>query len=149
MPKISQLLLTYSPLGLIRYLRMLVMGKELLITGSCHCCGNCCKKINLEGVRGWLRSEKEFFEVLQDYPEYERFKITGKDDQGFIQFSCTWLTDEGLCRDHTKRLALCMNFPDKSLHFCGGKLPSGCGYSIVEVRPFDKYLEDEVKEKQD
>ena len=149
MSKISQLLCTYSPLGLIRYLRILVMGKELLITGSCHCCGNCCKKINLEGVRGWLRSEKEFFEVLQDYPEYGRFKITGKDDQGFIQFSCTWLTDQGLCRDHTKRLPLCMNFPDKSLHFCGGKLPAACGYSIDEVRPFDKYLENEVKEKEE
>ncbi len=149
MPKISQLLCTYSPMGLIRYLRMRVMGKELLITGSCHCCGNCCKKINLEGVRGWLRSEKEFFEVLHDYPEYERFQITGKDEQGFLQFSCTWLTDQGLCSDHTKRLALCMNFPDKSLHFCGGKLPPGCGYSIDEVRPFDRYLEDEVKEKEE
>ena len=134
-------------MGLIRYFRMLLMGKELLITGSCHCCGNCCKKINLEGVRGWLRSENDFFEVLREYPEYERFQITGKDDQGFIQFSCTCLTAEGLCRDHTKRLALCMNFPDKSLHFCGGKLPPGCGYSIVEVRPFDKYLEDEMKGK--
>lgn len=147
MAKLSQLLCSYSPLGLIRYLRMLLMGRELLVTGSCYCCGNCCKKINLEGARGWLRSEKEFFEVLHDYPEYERFQITGKDDQGFIQISCTWLTAEGNCRDHTKRLALCMNFPDKSLHFCGGKLPPGCGYSIDEVRPFDKYLEDEVKGK--
>ena len=149
MAKILQLLRTYSPMGLIRYLRMLMMGKELLITGSCHCCGNCCKKINLEGVNGWLRSEKDFYVVLHEYPEYERFQITGKDEQGFIQFSCTWLTDEGLCRDHTKRLALCKNFPDKSLHFCGGKLPSGCGYSINEVRPFDRYLKDEIKGKEE
>jgi uncharacterized protein len=147
MPKISQLLSTYSPLGLIRYLRMMLMGKELLVTGSCNCCGNCCRKINLEGVRGWLRSEKDFHEVVEDYPEYLRFEICGKDDQGFLQFSCTWLNDQGLCRDHENRLLLCTNFPDKSLHFCGGKLPSGCGYSIVEVRPFDKYLEDEVKGK--
>lgn len=145
MARISQLLRTCSPMGLIRYLRMLLMGRELLITGSCHCCGNCCKKINLEGVGGWLRSERDFYEVLREHPEYERFQVIGKDAQGFVQFSCTWLTTEGLCRDHTKRLALCMNFPDKSLHFCGGQLPAGCGYSIDEVRPFDKYLEDEVK----
>ena len=145
MLKISQLLSLCSLMGVIRYLRMRVMGKEILITGSCHSCGNCCRKINLEGVRGWLRSEEDFYAVLAKYPEYERFKITGKDEQGFLQFSCTWLTNQGLCRDHENRLALCTNFPDKSLHFCGGKLPSGCGYSIVEVRPFDKYLEDEVK----
>ncbi|HIP82676.1 MAG TPA: hypothetical protein EYH19_03740, partial [Desulfocapsa sulfexigens] len=91
MSKISQLLRLYSLMGVIRYLRMRVMGKEILITGSCHCCGNCCREINLEGVQGWLRSEKDFYTVLDEYPEYERFKITGKDEQGFLQFSCTWL----------------------------------------------------------
>lgn len=145
MLKVSQLLRTCSLIGLIRYLRMRLMGKELLITGSCHCCGNCCRKINLEGEGGWLRSEKDFYTILLDYPEYERFIISGKDDQGFLQFSCSWLTDGGLCRDHENRMALCINFPDKGLHFCGGKLPSGCGYSMVEVRPFDRYLEDEAK----
>ncbi len=147
MSKISRLLSTYSPLGLIRYLRMKVMGKELLITGSCHCCGNCCRKINLDGTYGWLRSEKEFFEVLKDYPEYERFEITGKDDQGFVQFTCKWLTDEGICVDHANSLSICVNFPDKSLHFCGGQLPSGCGFTLNEVRPFAKYLEDEIEGK--
>jgi hypothetical protein len=145
MAKITQLLSMYSLMGLIRHLRMRIFGKELLITGNCHCCGNCCRKINLEGVGGWLRSEKEYHAVLDEYPEYERFQITGKDDQGFLQFSCTWLTDQNLCRDHDNRLPLCTNFPDKSLYFCGGTLPPGCGYTIVEVRAFDKYLEDEVK----
>ena len=147
MAKILKLLSTYSFLGLIRYLRLRIMGRELLVTGSCSCCGNCCRKINLEGERGWLRSEKDFFEVLGDYPEYQRFEITGKDDQGYVQFSCNWLSPEGHCRDHANRLALCDNFPDKSLHFCGGALPSGCGYAINEVRPFSRYLEEIKKEK--
>lgn len=147
MEKISKLLSTYSFLGLIRYLRMRVMGKEVLVTGSCQYCGNCCRKINLEGEGGWLRSEKKFLAVLQDYPEYQRFVITGKDDQGFLQFSCTWLADTGLCRDHKNRLALCTNFPDKGLHFCGGALPPGCGYAINEVRPFSSYLADVDKKK--
>lgn len=128
---------------------MRVMGKELLVNGSCNCCGDCCRKINLEGERGWLRSEKDFLDVLQDYPEYERFVMTGKDEQGFLQFSCSWLNGEGHCRDHENRLALCTNFPDKSLHFCGGVLPPGCGFAINEVRPFSSYLADVEKEAGD
>lgn len=147
MAKILQLLSSYSFLGFVRYLRMRCMGKELLVTGSCRCCGNCCRKINLEGVKGWLRSEKDFIEVLCEYPEYERFVPTGKDDQGFLQFSCSWLSDTGLCCDHTNRLPLCCNFPDKNLHFCGGALPPGCGFMINEVRPFSSYLSDIEKKK--
>jgi len=144
MASIRQLLSSYSLLGLIRYLRMRLMGKELMVVGNCRNCGSCCRKINLEGQNGWLRRREDFFTVAADYPEYNRFQITGKDDQGFLQFSCSWLTKEGLCREHSKRLDLCRNFPDKSLHFCGGALPPTCGYSLQEVRPFEKYLSDEI-----
>ncbi|MBU0945902.1 MAG: YkgJ family cysteine cluster protein [Proteobacteria bacterium] len=135
-------------MGLIRYLRLQIMGKELLVTGACHCCGNCCRKINLEGTHGWLRSPMDFQEVVLLYPEYERFRITGKDQQGYLQFACSWLGDNGLCWNHEKRLSLCKNFPDKTLHFCGGSVPPGCGYRISEVRPFSSYLADEVKGQQ-
>lgn len=149
MTRIFQLLSSYSFLGLIRYLRMKCMGKEVLVIGSCLSCGRCCRKINLEGRGGWLRSNDDFLAVLKDYPEYERFTLTGRDQQGFLQFSCTWLTEDGLCRDHENRLPLCESFPDKNLYFCGGALPDKCGFSIREVRPFSKYLEEEVKEKGD
>jgi hypothetical protein len=142
--KLQQVLSAYSFSGLIRYLRLRITGKDLLVNGACRNCGNCCRKINLEGRKGWLRQEEEFFAVVAGYPEYKRFQITGKDEQGFLCFSCTWLTDEGFCKDHEKRLNLCRNFPDKTLHFCGGVLPEGCGYEICEVRPFKKYLADEV-----
>jgi len=145
MARIRKILSSYSLIGLIRYLRIRLMGKELLVTGSCRCCGNCCRKINLQGAQGWLRSVKDFKEVVADYPEYERFQIIGKDDQGYLQLSCSWLDAAGLCRDHENRFSLCKNFPDKTLHFCGGALPSGCGYRISEVRPFSRYLADEVK----
>ncbi len=145
MLEIRQLLSTYSLLGLIRYLRMRIMGKELIVNGCCSNCGSCCRRINLEGEKGWLRKEDDFWNVVAEYPEYNRFQITGKDEQGFLQFSCSWLTKDGLCRDHDKRLNLCRNFPDKSLHFCGGVLPPTCGYSLREVRPFAKYLNDEMK----
>ena len=146
MTKNRQLLASYSFLGLIRYLRLQVLGRELLVIGNCRTCGDCCRKINLEGKRGWLRKKDDFLEVFTDYPEYERFQITGKDDQGFLQFSCTWLTEAGQCRDYQNRLDLCRNFPDKTLHFCGGVLPPKCGYMITEVRPFRKYLADELSE---
>ncbi len=83
--------------------------------------------------------------MLMDYPGYERFQMSGKDEQGFLQFTCLWLNGEGMCQDHANRLPLCRNFPDKTLHFCGGALPPGCGYTIAEVRPFDRYLADEIK----
>ena len=134
-----------SFVGLLRYFRLKLTGKELLVSGSCQNCGNCCRRINLEGYRGWLRQESDFWDVVTEYPEYERFQIMGKDKQGFLRFTCSWLTDEGYCQDHPNRLRLCRNFPDKALHFCGGTLPPGCGYTLQEVRPFDKYLEDEQK----
>jgi hypothetical protein len=140
-------LASYSFLGLIRSMRMRCMGKELLVTGSCHNCGSCCRTINLEGHRGWLRCEEDYFEVVADNPQYKRFRITGKDEQGFLQFACSWLTEDGLCRDHENSLPLCKNFPDKSLHFCGGTLPPGCGYGIHEVCPFKKVLAESTKGK--
>lgn len=85
--------------------------------------------------------------MLVHYPKYKRFQITGKDDQGFLLFSCAWLSNDGLCKDHSKRLPLCKNFPDKTLHFCGGRLPAGCGYHIGEVRPFSRYLSSAVDKK--
>lgn len=148
MARILHFLSTYSLFGLIRLLRLRVMGKEVLVTGSCRGCGSCCRRINLEGRRGWLRSEEEFAALLCESPSYERFLVSGHDQQGFLQFSCSWLTPSGACRDHEKRPLLCRNFPDKGLHFCGGSLPLGCGFSFAEVRPFSRYLDD-VKTKKE
>ncbi len=92
-----------------------------------------------------MRSEKDFYAIIDEYPEYKRFVVMGKDELGFLYFSCSWLTSAGLCRDHDSRMKLCSNFPDKGLHFCGGKLPPECGFRMVEVRPFDRYLKDEMK----
>jgi hypothetical protein len=146
MAKIRQILASFSFFGFSRYLWLQVIGKEPLVTGRCHNCGDCCRRINLEGKRGWLRSKDDFIAVAADYPEYERFQLIGKDNQGFLLFSCTWLTEEGHCREHKNRLDLCRNFPDKTLHFCGAILPPRCGYMISEVRPFKKYLADALGE---
>lgn len=138
---------TFSLLGFLRFLRLQLMGKTVLVTGHCTNCGKCCRSISLEHSEGWLRDEKKFAAITVDYPEYKRFEIIGKDSQGFLLFRCSWLTTEGLCRDHEKRLPLCRNFPEKSLFFCGGSLPSGCGYSLSEVVPFEKELKKAMKKE--
>lgn len=142
--KIVKQIKGYSLQGLVRAALLKLKGKELIISGSCEGCGSCCNKINLQTEQGWVRNQKEFEDVCDRYPEYKRFSVIGKDDQGFLQFSCKWVTREGLCRDYDNRLSICRKFPDKSLHFCGGGLPWQCGYSIDAVVPFDKILQKEI-----
>ncbi len=137
----------YTLQGLVRATLLKLKGKELMISGSCKGCGSCCNKINLETEKGWVRNQTEFEEVCSRYPEYKRFTVIGQDEQGFLQFSCNWVTNEGFCEGYENRLSICKKFPDKSLHFCGGGLPRQCGYSIDAVVPFDKVLQKEIGRK--
>lgn len=117
-----------------------------MVGGSCKACGACCRRLSLEGRSGWLRSVAELRRVRQNYPEYRRFKLIGRDEQGFLIFNCSWCSPEGYCDDYDNRLSLCRNFPEKSLKFCGGGLPHGCGYSFQFVEPFEKILTREVEQ---
>ena len=131
--------------GLLRSIRLKLTGKTILLSGSCRCCGACCQKINLEMSGGWVRSEAVFKKVVEDHPEFGRFEVIGKDQQGFLQFSCSWYSQEGLCRDYAGRLAICRNFPETSLLLCGGSLPKGCSYRFHEGVPFAKVLDREKR----
>lgn len=136
---------SFSLTGLIRYLALLLAGKDVLIEGKCVQCGSCCRTISLRADSGWIRHIKDFERVCDNYPEYRRFISEGKDKEGFIQFSCSWLTEQGVCKDYENRLKICRKFPSKSLHFCGGTLPTGCGYNLKTGTPFDKVLKKELK----
>lgn len=136
---------SFSLAGITKFLFLKVRGKSILVAGSCHGCGTCCKCISLEGASGWLRSQKSFLKIAEKYPEYKRFVIIGKDQQGFLLFSCTWCTPQGTCLDYDNRLPLCRNFPESSLVFAGGSLPDNCGYSFVEVVPFARILQRELQ----
>jgi hypothetical protein len=138
---------SFSLAGIARFLFLKIRGKSILVTGSCRGCGACCKSICLEGASGWLRSQKEFQEIVKKYSEYKRFEIIGKDQQGLLLFRCSWCTAQGTCLDYDNRLPLCRNFPESSLVFAGGSLPDNCGYSFVEVVPFAKILQRELKQK--
>lgn len=137
----------YSLTGLLCYLYLRMQGKTILVTGNCLSCGSCCLNLSLEGADGWLRSEKAFREIVATYPEYSRFLISGRDSQGFLLFSCSWRTAQGICADYEKRLTLCRKFPESSLVFAGGQLPPTCGYRFTAGVPFQKIL-DAVVQKQ-
>lgn len=136
---------TLSCVGAIRFVVMHITGRKVLLSGACRNCGKCCRRINLEAAGGWVRSEEVFEGIVRDYPEYSRFSIIGPDSQGFLLFSCSWCTPEGLCRDYENRLSICRNFPDSSLVFCGGSLPEECGYRLTTGVPFAKVLEKEQR----
>lgn len=135
----------FSLTGIIRYSWLRITGREILLSGTCRNCGACCRRINLEAGGGWVRTPEAFNDIVREYPEYGRFAIIGTDNQGFLLFSCSWCTQEGLCRDYGNRLAICRNFPDTSLVFCGGSLPAGCGYRLSSGVPFAKVLQKAVK----
>lgn len=137
----------FSLVGLFHFIVMKLRGRSILVEGSCRGCGSCCRRLSLEGRDGWLRSKSAFRKVVAHFPEYHRFEISGRDSQGFLLFTCRWLTDDGCCIDHEKRLPLCRNFPESSLLFCGGTLPPGCGYRFNSVIPFEKILARELQNK--
>ncbi len=133
--------------GFIDALWLRLRGRELLVTGHCNCCGACCRQLSLHGADGWMRREEEFAALLRRSPEYRRFRLLGRDDEGFLLFDCTWCGDDGLCRDYDNRLPLCRSFPEKNLRFCGGSLPAGCGFRFSEVRPFRGVLAKAVEQQ--
>lgn len=138
---------SFSLHGLCCFLWLRLRGKSILVTGSCHGCGRCCRAICLEGSEGWLRSEKSFQRVVKKYPEYKRFAISGRDSQGYLLFRCTWSMADGSCSDYEQRLPLCRNYPESSLIFAGGRLLPGCGYRFAEVVPFARILRRELQRK--
>lgn len=133
--------------GIIRYILLRITNKEYIISGSCNQCGGCCRKINLKTDRGWIRKEDEFLELLEKHQEFKRFTVSGIDRQGFLQFSCSYLDDTGLCKNHADRLDICKNYPAKSLMFCGGQVAEDCGYRIEKVTPFARVLEKECQKR--
>lgn len=135
----------YSFPGILHSIFLHLRGKSILVTGNCRQCGSCCRSISLEGRCGWLRSEKAFREIVEDYPEYGRFVLIGRDNDGFLLFSCSWLNGEGGCRDYESRLPLCRKFPERSLVFAGGRLPPNCSYGFAEVVPFKKILDAAIR----
>ena len=130
--------------GFVKYITLKWRNKEILIGGSCHQCGACCRSLSLDDGNGWIRNKKDFEAVVEENPQYRCFEIIGKDNIEFLLFRCTLISVEGKCENYQKRFQFCRDFPDRNLPFCGGKLPTGCGYSFQSVVPFAKILKETI-----
>lgn len=133
--------------GWLRHIRLRLQKRELIIRGHCRQCGNCCRRIQIQQGRRWLRSKRAFKKLAREHPEYARFDIIGRDTHGLLLFNCAWLQDDNTCANHAQRLDICRNFPAKAIFFCGGQLPHACGYKVEEVIPFAKILRDKMEER--
>lgn len=131
---------SYSFLGFLKFTLMKLRGRMVYLRGNCLQCGTCCQSINIEGPKGWIRKEHEFYAIIANRPEYDRFFITGRDDFGYLLFCCTKLTNQQKCSCYEDRLPMCKKYPDKSLAFVGGVLPQDCGYKITIEPSFKKIL---------
>lgn len=135
----------YTVSGALYWLWLKLRRKDIRIEGGCNCCGRCCRSISLEGSRGWFRSIDEFTVLKEKNPDYYRFVQTGRDEAGYLLFSCSWLGTDNRCQNYQERMSLCDRFPEKSLFFCGGQLPEGCGYRLTEIVSFHHCLRREMK----
>ncbi len=135
----------YSVRGALLYFKVKISNREVVLLGSCFQCGGCCRKINIQTNSGWITSLNQFKKLCLDHPEYSRFSPIGKESQGFISFTCNWLTDNGTCKDHPNRLAICKNYPDKEMIFHSSNTAKGCGFRVEDRVPFARVLNNKIK----
>ena len=77
------------------------------ITGECKKCGKCCNYMYSVDTY----TEKEFKIMQFLFPQYKRFYIKGKDEEGNLIFACKLVTPDGLCSDYKHRPRMCRNYP--------------------------------------
>jgi Fe-S-cluster containining protein len=139
---------SYSLIGWVRYLRLKVLGKQVIVRGRCRQCGACCRRMNLDIGGSWVFSVRRFKSLVRDNPAYARFEIIGRDWNGLLAFACTWLQEDGTCRDYANRLEICETYPHRELYFTNGLLFSGCGYRFEEVVCFERLLKKKARTEQ-
>ncbi|MGE4553548.1 MAG: YkgJ family cysteine cluster protein [Desulfovibrionaceae bacterium] len=104
------------------------------VAGECRQCGYCCREIRIWADGGWIASRRALRRLLRSEPEYARLEVVGRDPAGRLIFTCSWLTEDGRCRDHEHRLDLCRSHPGPGLYFAGVELSPLCGYRMVVPR---------------
>lgn len=107
---------------------------EVRVVGACRQCGFCCREIRIQSGGRWIDSRRALRRLLQNEPDYARFEVVGRDAAGYLIFTCSWLTEDGRCRDHEHRLDLCRNHPGPELYLAGADLSPLCGYRVAAPR---------------
>ena len=108
---------------------------EYKITGKCLKCGKCCRY--MYSFDTYTTTDFKIMQFL--FPQYRRFYIRGKDEEGNLIFSCKYVTEEGLCSVYDKRPLMCRNYPAKKLAVFAD-MPDGCGYKIIR-KNFKDFLD--------
>jgi len=132
--------------GFISFVILKLKGQEPLRVGECNQCGQCCRGFRVKSDGQWIKTRKQFDQLVQRKKEYARLFCVDEID-GYLNFSCTWLTTDGICKDHQNRLAICNEYPSTNRFYTGNELPDYCGYAIKAAVPFDKVLKKEMKQR--
>jgi len=112
----------------------------VVIRGNCKMCGSCCRSICLSVGGKWLKTKKQFLKATKEDASLSRFEICGRAGDGYLQFSCTCLNEEGTCNDYENRPQLCQSFPNPTIFMQCGELPEGCGFRMSTEVDFEKIL---------
>ncbi len=113
------------------------------LEGYCSKCGDCCRFLYcVEPMSKWTFLLMKLF-----YPEYRRFRVIGKDENGLI-LSCTLIREDGLCPDYENRPDICREFPNPEKVYSGGVLYKRCSYRLIPEKSFDVFLSVEEKRQE-
>jgi hypothetical protein len=119
--------------------------KIIEIQGACKRCGKCCTNINLCEAGTWISKKSQFRKMVAEKPEYARLQIIGKNTQGTLHFSCTWLNSNNECKDYENRLDICKVFPNQMVITNQGEVPEGCGFTVNVHSSFDAVLRKTIR----
>lgn len=128
-----------------RKLSLALARRELILEGMCRQCGSCCRGLVLRRNGRGLVSEGAFRELVREAPEYGRFRIEDRDDDGLLVFSCSRLAEDGSCTDYANRPEVCRSYPHKTIYWRGDNTPAHCGFRFVVRRRFGPALARELK----
>ncbi len=131
--------------GFIKYLHLKLTGKEVVVSGRCINCGECCRRINIRHEGLWIRSERKFNKIAAQDPSIAKFRVIGKNSNNVLDFSCTNFGEDNLCTDYENRPDICREFPGKAVYYMESPLPATCGFKVHAGVPFEKVLEKEMK----
>ena len=118
------------------------------ITGICNKCGKCCENINLINNGKWIKSKNEFIKLTNEDNQFKRFTIIDKNYSGILIFKCSWLKENGLCKDYNNRLDICKKYPELEMLNNNGTIPDDCSYlKIIKNNQFEKILKKQIKKQ--
>lgn len=88
-------------------------------------------------------TNEEQFEMLKKFDKkYNHFEISGKNDNGVMQFRCKSLDNNNRCKDYLFRSIHCREYPrvTEKIRLGGFETFDTCGYEISPDKRFNEFL---------